>query len=30
MSYECTREGFIYENDEWVDHLVYVKTKRRR
>lgn len=30
MSYECTREGFIYENDEWVDHLVYVKTKHRR
>lgn len=30
MSYECTREGFIYENENWVDHLVYVKTKRRR
>ena len=30
MSYECTREGFIFENDEWVDHLVYVKTKHRR
>ncbi|MFY7868145.1 MAG: GNAT family N-acetyltransferase [Exiguobacterium sp.] len=30
MSYECTREGFIFENEDWVDHLVYVKTKRRR
>ncbi len=23
MVYECTRKGFIYEDDEWTDHLVY-------
>ncbi|MFT4415775.1 GNAT family N-acetyltransferase [Fredinandcohnia humi] len=23
MVYECTRKGFIYENDEWTDHLIY-------
>ncbi|MGX1195038.1 GNAT family N-acetyltransferase [Metabacillus sp. SLBN-84] len=26
MAYECTRKGFIYENGEWTDHLIYVKT----
>lgn len=25
MEYECIRKGFIYENDEWTDHLVYYK-----
>ncbi|WP_342748947.1 GNAT family protein [Terribacillus aidingensis] len=23
MTYECTRKGFILEEDQWVDHLVY-------
>ncbi|MEI5906838.1 GNAT family protein [Bacillus spongiae] len=23
MAFECKRKGFIYENDEWTDHLVY-------
>ena len=23
MEFECIRKGFIYENDEWTDHLVY-------
>lgn len=23
MVYECTRKGFIYENDKWTDQLVY-------
>ncbi|WP_431803195.1 GNAT family N-acetyltransferase [Halobacillus andaensis] len=23
MIYECTRKGFIYENEEWTDNLVY-------
>ncbi|QPC45564.1 GNAT family N-acetyltransferase [Mangrovibacillus cuniculi] len=23
MQYECTRKGFIYEDDVWTDHLVY-------
>jgi len=23
MKYECMREGFIYEYEEWTDHLVY-------
>lgn len=23
MKYECIREGFIYEDGEWTDHLVY-------
>ncbi|WP_142130323.1 GNAT family N-acetyltransferase [Bacillus sp. SLBN-3] len=23
MKYECRRKGFIYEHDEWTDHLVY-------
>ncbi len=23
MDYECTRKGFIYEYEEWTDHLVY-------
>ncbi|WP_411334555.1 GNAT family N-acetyltransferase [Metabacillus indicus] len=26
MEYECTRKAFIYENDEWTDHLIYVRT----
>lgn len=25
MEFECVRKGFIYENDEWTDHLVYYK-----
>ena len=25
MTFECIRKGFIYENDEWTDHLVYYK-----
>ena len=25
MEFECIRKGFIYENDEWTDHLVYYK-----
>lgn len=25
MEFECMRKGFIYENDEWTDHFVYVK-----
>ena len=24
MVYECTRKGFIYEDDKWTDHLIYV------
>jgi [ribosomal protein S5]-alanine N-acetyltransferase len=23
MEYECTRKGFIYENDKWTDNLIY-------
>jgi [ribosomal protein S5]-alanine N-acetyltransferase len=23
MEFECIRKGFIYENEEWTDHLVY-------
>lgn len=26
MDFECIRKGFIYENDEWVDHRIHVKT----
>lgn len=25
MEFECMRKGFIYEDDEWIDHLVYYK-----
>ncbi|WP_226577413.1 GNAT family N-acetyltransferase [Halobacillus litoralis] len=25
LTFECIREGFIYENDEWTDHAVYAK-----
>lgn len=25
MQFECIRKGFIYEHNEWVDHLVYYK-----
>ena len=25
MDFECMRKGFIYENNEWTDHLVYYK-----
>ncbi|WP_010199990.1 GNAT family N-acetyltransferase [Bacillus sp. m3-13] len=25
MEFECVRKDFIYENDEWTDHLVYYK-----
>lgn len=25
MQFECIRKGFIYEHDEWTDHLVYYK-----
>lgn len=25
MEFECIRKGFIYENDEWRDNLVYYK-----
>ena len=25
MAFECIRKGFIYENDKWIDHLVYFK-----
>lgn len=25
MSFECIRKGFIYENNEWTDHLIYYK-----
>ncbi len=25
MELECIRKGFIYENDEWTDHLIYCK-----
>ncbi len=24
LVYECTRKGFIFENNHWTDHLVYV------
>jgi [ribosomal protein S5]-alanine N-acetyltransferase len=23
MEFECIRKGFLFENDEWVDHLIY-------
>lgn len=23
MKFECIREGFIFENGEWTDHVVY-------
>ncbi|MCA1031281.1 GNAT family N-acetyltransferase [Bacillus timonensis] len=23
MEFECVRKGFIFENDEWTDHLIY-------
>ena len=26
MEYECIRKGFIFENEEWIDHLVYYKS----
>jgi RimJ/RimL family protein N-acetyltransferase len=25
LQFECVRKGFIYEHEEWVDHLVYYK-----
>lgn len=25
MDFECIRKGFIYENNEWTDHLIYYK-----
>ena len=25
MEFECIRKGFIYEYDEWTDHLIYYK-----
>ncbi|MET3829428.1 RimJ/RimL family protein N-acetyltransferase [Paenibacillus sp. DS2363] len=25
MEFECLRKGFIHENNEWTDHLVYYK-----
>lgn len=25
MEFECIRKGFIYENEAWTDHLIYVK-----
>ncbi|MFC4320450.1 GNAT family N-acetyltransferase [Litchfieldia salsa] len=25
MEFECIRKGFIYENNEWTDHLIYYK-----
>ncbi|AWE07389.1 GNAT family N-acetyltransferase [Lysinibacillus sp. 2017] len=25
MEFECIRKGFIYEDDEWTDHLIYYK-----
>lgn len=25
MEFECTRKAFIYENNEWADHLIYYK-----
>ncbi|MGM9968043.1 N-acetyltransferase [Rummeliibacillus sp. TYF005] len=28
MEFECIRKGFIYENDEWTDHLVYYKNSQ--
>jgi len=24
MKKECMRPGFFYENEQWVDHLIYV------
>ena len=24
MQKECIRRGFLYENEQWVDHLIYV------
>ena len=28
MEFECIRKGFIYEHDEWTDHLVYYKNSK--
>ena len=28
MQYECIRKGFLYENDEWTDHVVYYKNSK--
>ena len=28
MEFECIRKGFIYENNEWTDHLVYYKNAK--
>lgn len=28
MEFECIRKGFIYENNEWTDHLVYFKNAK--
>ena len=28
MECECIRKGFIYEHDEWTDHLVYYKNAK--
>lgn len=28
MDFECIRKGFIYENNEWTDHLVYYKNAK--
>ncbi|BCB02616.1 GNAT family N-acetyltransferase [Bacillus sp. KH172YL63] len=30
MAFECVRKGFIYENEEWTDHLVYYMNSKKR
>ncbi|MDX8047208.1 GNAT family N-acetyltransferase [Gracilibacillus sp. S3-1-1] len=28
MEFECVRKAFLYENDDWTDHLLYYKNAK--